>query len=154
MLATDAAARRLALNLLRDDAGPLGTVQTPLTQNSETLAMAIVSRIGQVLEAAGDGHHFEPGYSSRMWGFLAVLLPFLFVLTVVVFIHELGHFLVARWCGVKVKAFSIGFGREIFGFYDRRHALARSPGFRSAATSSSWTMRTAPACPRARRWRA
>jgi regulator of sigma E protease len=54
-----------------------------------------------------------------VWGFLAVLLPFLFVLTVVVFIHELGHFLVARWCGVKVKAFSIGFGREIFGFYDK-----------------------------------
>src|ERR1700704_1607422 len=50
---------------------------------------------------------------------LSVLLPFLFVLTIVVFIHELGHFLVARWCGVKVKAFSIGFGREIFGFYDR-----------------------------------
>src|SRR5215468_2946700 len=50
---------------------------------------------------------------------LSVLLPFLFVLTIVVFIHELGHFLVARWCGVKVKAFSIGFGREIFGFTDR-----------------------------------
>src|SRR5262244_3338092 len=50
---------------------------------------------------------------------LSVLLPFLFVLTIVVFIHELGHFLVARWCGVTVKAFSIGFGKEIFGFYDR-----------------------------------
>jgi regulator of sigma E protease len=50
---------------------------------------------------------------------LSFLLPFLFVLTIVVFIHELGHFLVARWCGVKIKAFSIGFGREIFGFYDR-----------------------------------
>lgn len=49
---------------------------------------------------------------------LTVLLAFLFVLSVVVFFHELGHFLVARWCGVKVKAFSIGFGREIFGFYD------------------------------------
>ena len=47
-------------------------------------------------------------------------LPFLFVLTVVVFIHELGHFLVARWCGVKVKTFSIGFGKEIFGFFDRQ----------------------------------
>ncbi len=55
-----------------------------------------------------------------LWSFFAVLLPFLFVLTVVVFIHELGHFLVARWTGVKVKAFSIGFGREIFGFYDSR----------------------------------
>ncbi|MDX2205362.1 MAG: RIP metalloprotease RseP [Hyphomicrobiaceae bacterium] len=52
-------------------------------------------------------------------GVFSKLLPFLFVLTVVVFIHELGHFLVGRWCGVKVKAFSIGFGKEIFGFYDR-----------------------------------
>ena len=46
-------------------------------------------------------------------------LAFLFVLTVVVFFHELGHFLVARWCGVKVKAFSIGFGKEIYGFEDK-----------------------------------
>jgi len=43
----------------------------------------------------------------------------LFVFTVVVFIHELGHFLVARWCGVAISAFSIGFGPEIFGFTDR-----------------------------------
>ncbi len=56
------------------------------------------------------------------WGhwFLTYLLPFLFVLTVVVFFHELGHFLVARWCGVHVRVFSIGFGREIFGFNDRK----------------------------------
>lgn len=47
-------------------------------------------------------------------------LAFLFVLTLVVFIHELGHFLVARWCGVKVLAFSIGFGPELFGWNDRR----------------------------------
>jgi regulator of sigma E protease len=46
-------------------------------------------------------------------------VAFLLVLTPVVFIHELGHFLVARWCGVRVKDFSIGFGREIFGFHDR-----------------------------------
>jgi len=51
---------------------------------------------------------------------LHYLVPFLFVLTVVVFIHELGHFLVARWCGVAVKVFSIGFGPEIFGFYDSK----------------------------------
>src|SRR4030042_2154205 len=50
---------------------------------------------------------------------LHYLLPFLFVLTVVVFVHELGHFLVARWYGVKVQTFSIGFGREIWGFNDR-----------------------------------
>lgn len=46
-------------------------------------------------------------------------IMFLLVLTLVVFIHELGHFLVARWCGVSVKAFSIGFGPEIYGFYDK-----------------------------------
>lgn len=44
---------------------------------------------------------------------------FFTVLTIVVFFHELGHFLVARWCGVKVSAFSIGFGPEIGGFNDR-----------------------------------
>jgi regulator of sigma E protease len=47
-------------------------------------------------------------------------VPFLIVLTVVVFVHELGHFLVGRWCGVGVNAFSIGFGPEIVGFNDRR----------------------------------
>ncbi|WP_395685337.1 RIP metalloprotease RseP [Aestuariivirga sp.] len=46
-------------------------------------------------------------------------IPFLVALTVIVFIHELGHFLVARWCGVDVESFSIGFGREIFGWHDR-----------------------------------
>jgi regulator of sigma E protease len=50
---------------------------------------------------------------------LSGLLAFMLVLTPIVFVHELGHFLVARWCGVKVKDFSIGFGRELFGFYDR-----------------------------------
>ena len=41
------------------------------------------------------------------------------MLTIVVFFHELGHFLVARWCGVRVLAFSIGFGPELIGFNDR-----------------------------------
>ena len=50
----------------------------------------------------------------------ANIIPFLFVLTVVVFFHELGHFLVARWCGVAVKVFSVGFGPELFGFDDRK----------------------------------
>ncbi|MDX8529676.1 RIP metalloprotease RseP [Mesorhizobium sp. VK25A] len=51
---------------------------------------------------------------------LGTLVPFLFVLTVVVFVHEMGHYLIGRWCGIGVKAFSIGFGPELFGFYDRR----------------------------------
>jgi regulator of sigma E protease len=52
-------------------------------------------------------------------GLAGYIIPFLFVLTIVVFFHELGHFLVGRWCGVKVQAFSIGFGPEIVGFTDR-----------------------------------
>ena len=46
--------------------------------------------------------------------------PFLFVLTVVVFFHELGHFLIARWCGIGVETFSVGFGRELIGWTDRQ----------------------------------
>ena len=53
-------------------------------------------------------------------GVLGILVPFLFVLTLVVFFHELGHFIVARWCGVRVLVFSIGFGPELLGFNDRR----------------------------------
>ncbi len=50
---------------------------------------------------------------------LFFIAAFLFVLTTVVFFHELGHFAVARWNGVKISAFSIGFGKELFGFYDK-----------------------------------
>jgi len=50
---------------------------------------------------------------------IGTVIPFLFVLTVVVFVHEMGHYLVGRWCGIGVKAFSIGFGPELFGFNDR-----------------------------------
>ncbi len=46
--------------------------------------------------------------------FLQTLVAFLAALTVLIFIHELGHYLVARWCGVKVLRFSIGFGRPLF----------------------------------------
>jgi regulator of sigma E protease len=52
-------------------------------------------------------------------GVVGYLVPFLFVLSLVVFFHELGHFLVARWCGVRILVFSIGFGPEIVGFNDR-----------------------------------
>ncbi len=50
---------------------------------------------------------------------LGYIIPFLFVLSIVVFVHEMGHFLAARRCGVAVETFSIGFGREIAGFNDR-----------------------------------
>jgi len=45
-------------------------------------------------------------------------LAFVVLLTVLVFVHEMGHYLVARWCGVRVDVFSIGFGRELFGWTD------------------------------------
>jgi regulator of sigma E protease len=47
------------------------------------------------------------------------VIPFLVVLTVLVFVHELGHYLIARRCGVRVETFSIGFGPELFGWTDR-----------------------------------
>ncbi|HCI48914.1 MAG: RIP metalloprotease RseP [Alphaproteobacteria bacterium RIFCSPLOWO2_01_FULL_45_8] len=48
------------------------------------------------------------------------IFPFLVVLTVLVFVHELGHYLVARYNGVKVEVFSIGFGPELFGWMDSK----------------------------------
>ncbi|PPR28253.1 MAG: Metalloprotease MmpA [Alphaproteobacteria bacterium MarineAlpha9_Bin2] len=48
-----------------------------------------------------------------------ILFWFLLLLTVIVFVHELGHYLVARYNGVKVEVFSIGFGKELFGFNDK-----------------------------------
>src|SRR5215831_5209733 len=52
--------------------------------------------------------------------YLSWIIPFLFLLTIVVCFHELGHYLVARFCGIRVLVFSIGFGPELLGFYDRR----------------------------------
>jgi len=57
--------------------------------------------------------------AASLPGVLITIVQFLAVLTIVVFVHEFGHFIVARWCGVSVGTFSIGFGREIFGFNDR-----------------------------------
>ncbi|WP_341702488.1 RIP metalloprotease RseP [Ferrovibrio sp.] len=47
------------------------------------------------------------------------IVPFVVVLTIIVFVHELGHYWVARRCGVRVEVFSIGFGPELFGWNDR-----------------------------------
>ncbi|WP_291842326.1 RIP metalloprotease RseP [Bradyrhizobium sp.] len=63
---------------------------------------------------------FLNSFSTLGQGLVGYIIPFLFVLTIVVFFHELGHFLVARWAGVKVLTFSIGFGPELVGFNDRR----------------------------------
>ncbi|MEO1045333.1 MAG: RIP metalloprotease RseP [Pseudomonadota bacterium] len=52
-------------------------------------------------------------------GLLFSIGAFLLLLGPLVFVHEMGHYLVGRWCGVKAEVFSIGFGKEIFGWYDR-----------------------------------
>ena len=46
------------------------------------------------------------------------VVPFVVILSAIVFIHELGHYLVGRWCGVRIDAFSIGFGPELFARVD------------------------------------
>ncbi len=53
---------------------------------------------------------------SGLYGFG---LPFLVILTALVFVHELGHYLVARWNKVRVEIFSVGFGPELFGWTDK-----------------------------------
>ncbi len=58
------------------------------------------------------------------------VIPILFVLSIIVFVHEFGHFIVGRLCGVGVSTFSLGFGPELFGFNDRhgtRWRLAAIP---------------------------
>ena len=65
-------------------------------------------------------------------GLFGYVVPFVFVLSLVVFIHEMGHFLVARWFGIIVEQFSIGFGREVAGWTDKQFAAA---GFRAVPGS-------------------
>src|SRR6516162_372857 len=48
------------------------------------------------------------------------IVPFIAILSVIVAVHELGHYLVGRWCGVKIDAFSLGFGPELFARVDAR----------------------------------
>ncbi|MFQ5621903.1 MAG: RIP metalloprotease RseP [Paracoccaceae bacterium] len=53
-------------------------------------------------------------------GFLSVALPFVVVLGIVVFIHEYGHYIVGRWCGIHAETFSLGFGPVIRSWHDSR----------------------------------
>ena len=61
--------------------------------------------------------------------YLNYIIPFLAVLTVIVFVHEMGHYLVARWNGVAIDAFSIGFGPELIGWTDKRGTRWRLAAF-------------------------
>ncbi|MFT4718801.1 MAG: regulator of sigma E protease [Rickettsiales bacterium] len=49
------------------------------------------------------------------------LLSFIFIISIIVFVHEFGHYYIAKICGVKIEQFSIGFGKEIFGFNDKHN---------------------------------
>lgn len=62
---------------------------------------------------------FISGISAGGYSLFGYIIPFLIVLTVVVFFHELGHYWVARWNKVDIDAFSIGFGPEMIGFNDK-----------------------------------
>ncbi|MGV1757688.1 RIP metalloprotease RseP [Rhizobium sp. A22-96] len=60
------------------------------------------------------------GAAAGFIGFLTNnVITFVFVLSLLVFVHEMGHYLVGRWSGIRIMAFSIGFGPEIAGFTDR-----------------------------------
>ncbi len=70
------------------------------------------------------------------WLSTALHYPFYFILliSILVFVHEFGHFIIARWCGIRVETFSIGFGPELFGWNDRyntrwRFALVPMGGY-------------------------
>ncbi len=72
-----------------------------------------------VFEVGGGGRNFEAEILMAVLGFLTgYIVPFVIVLSLLVFVHEMGHYLVGRWCGIRVTAFSIGFGPELVGFTD------------------------------------
>lgn len=70
-------------------------------------------------------------YLAQAWdGFLVYAVAFVLVLSVLVFVHEWGHYIVAKLCGVRITTFSIGFGKELFGWNDKsgtRWRLAALP---------------------------
>ena len=70
------------------------------------------------------------------------VLPFIIVLTPLIFVHELGHFLVARWNKVRVEVFSIGFGRELFGWNDRHGTRWKVSAVPPTMTTSTIPMST------------
>ena len=63
---------------------------------------------------------FTRDYLLFGWnGLTDFIIPFVIVLSILVFVHEWGHYIVARMCGVRVEKFSIGFGKELFGYTDK-----------------------------------
>jgi regulator of sigma E protease len=91
----------------------------PLARNRRKGNLVKSSQLTAAAVTPEKGPNMLAQINTLGFSFLGYLVPFLFVLTVVVFFHELGHFLVARLCGIKVMVFSLGFGPELVGFNDR-----------------------------------
>ncbi|TPW04053.1 MAG: 1-deoxy-D-xylulose-5-phosphate reductoisomerase, partial [bacterium] len=135
-----------ALRLAREALKAGGSAAAVMNAANEIAVAAFLNRrigfldIAQVVERTIDGVEQRRATSRRPWsdalpdsrstmelstllnsvihGVWYYVVIFLLILTVVVFVHELGHFLVARWNGVRVDVFSIGFGPEIWGWTD------------------------------------
>lgn len=60
---------------------------------------------------------------------LSAVVPFIVLLGILIFVHEFGHFIVARWCGVRVEVFSLGFGKKLLTFKrgDTTYAISLIP---------------------------
>ncbi len=58
-------------------------------------------------------------YIPLIGGFLSTVVPFVIVLSIVVAVHEYGHYIVGRWCGIHAEVFSLGFGPVIFSRLDK-----------------------------------
>jgi len=87
---------------------------------------------------------FVHSFNTLSHGFIGYAIPFLFVLTIVVFFHELGHFLIARWAGVKVLTFSLGFGPELVGFNDRHGTRWKISAVTSNSSATTPRLRRPP----------
>jgi regulator of sigma E protease len=59
-------------------------------------------------------------FFPQFGGLAFTILAFVVALSVIVFVHEFGHYIVARWSGIHAEVFSLGFGPALFGFYDNR----------------------------------
>ncbi|MAX95753.1 MAG: hypothetical protein CL559_07905 [Alphaproteobacteria bacterium] len=69
--------------------------------------------------ATTEAEHFVEQFFGGALSVVEYGVAFVLVLSVLVFIHEWGHYYIARRCGVQIESFSIGFGPELFGITDR-----------------------------------
>lgn len=70
---------------------------------------------------------------GSVWNVVWTVLCFLFAIAILIAVHEYGHFITARLCGVKVLRFSLGFGKVLCSFKDRLAPSGRLRPYRSAA---------------------